>query len=831
DLLATSLAEIVDGWHRGEKPSAERWLERHPELAADSEIAVRLIYEEVCLREDHGERVDSTELYRRFPQWREAIAVVLDCHHLMPSIQQPAQFPATGETLGEFRLLHELGRGALGRVFLATQPTLSDRPIVVKLTAQTGQEHLSLARLQHTHIVPLYLVQDFPDVYLRALCMPYLGGATWSAILQGLQSKPAFCRTGKQIVDRLNQLEKYGAKPRTAAGPAITFLARSNYIEAVCWIGACLADALQYAHQRGLVHLDIKPSNVLLSGDGQPMLLDFHLACELSRLAANTVDRLGGTPGYMSPEQAAATTAFKAGRPMPQPIDGRSDIYSLGVLLYESLAGELPPADSPPDAGMLRWANPEVSRGLTEIVCKCLADNSSARYGDAGLLATDLRCHLANLPLRGVPNRSLAERWQKWRRRRAHALPILISGLLLIVLAIASMGVGGLFYRERIRSAESELLQSQREFNNGDYLASSQHAEMGRGSLHWLTWKTDLIAELDQQIEAAQRAQSVVELHELVEKLRFIDDQQLSDKALANVAQICGEIWKVRDVLAAPLKMEDANAASKSIQLKQLRHDLLDLAILSARLNFRIAPPSDKPEARVMALQQLAQAVKLCGESPVLNLAEREYSVDSGEIKPDLKLVSLPTVMDAWEHYAIGRWLMHQGLLSDAEHQIAEATQLLPNDFWSNFQLARCNYELSRFDQALTSATVCVALAPERALCYYNRALCYQAINRDSDAMYDFATALKLDPKLAPAAFAQGMLLIKLSRLDDAEVSFKWALTAGIRPSEVDYQFARISLAKHDMASARQWLENCLALDPANSDAQALQKKILATVQ
>src|SRR5947209_1802701 len=83
---------------------------------------------------------------------QQALAVVLDCHRLLRNVDEPPKFPSAGQRLGEFRLLRELGRGGQGRVFLATQPSLSDRPLVVKLTAPTGQEHLSLARLQHTNI-------------------------------------------------------------------------------------------------------------------------------------------------------------------------------------------------------------------------------------------------------------------------------------------------------------------------------------------------------------------------------------------------------------------------------------------------------------------------------------------------------------------------------------------------------------------------------------------------------------------------------------------------------------------------------------------------------
>ena len=98
-------------------------------------------------------------------------------------------------------------------------------------------------------------------------------------------------------------------------GPYRGTLARSTYVQAIAWIGACLADGLQYAHDRGLVHMDIKPSNVLLTGDGQPMLLDFHLARGAIDPADPLPRGLGGTTAYASPEQRAAMASIRqAGR-------------------------------------------------------------------------------------------------------------------------------------------------------------------------------------------------------------------------------------------------------------------------------------------------------------------------------------------------------------------------------------------------------------------------------------------------------------------------------------------------------------------------------------
>ncbi len=121
--------------------------------------------------------------------------------------------------------------------------------------------------------------------------------------------------------------------------PVTPFLGQASYEQAICWLGACLAEALKYAHERGLVHLDLKPSNVLLTADRQPMLLDFHLAQEALEPGARGI-HFGGTPGYMSPEQAQAIAAIRQHGTVTDTIDGRSDIYSLGLVLYEALGGQ-----------------------------------------------------------------------------------------------------------------------------------------------------------------------------------------------------------------------------------------------------------------------------------------------------------------------------------------------------------------------------------------------------------------------------------------------------------------------------------------------------------
>ena len=226
-LAAAVVEEMTKAASAGDEVRAEAWFQRHPILAADEQSAVRLVFEEICLREEQGEHVDSDEVYARFPQWKQALAIVLDCHRLIDVEPAPLIFPEAGEQIGELRLVRELGRGGQGRVFLAIQPSLSDRPLVVKLTPRRGDEHLSLARLQHTHVAPLYLVQDFPEQNLRALCMPFLGGASWASLLQGMSPIPPAGRRGSDIVEQLERLPVDLPSPPTSGGPALAFLGRA----------------------------------------------------------------------------------------------------------------------------------------------------------------------------------------------------------------------------------------------------------------------------------------------------------------------------------------------------------------------------------------------------------------------------------------------------------------------------------------------------------------------------------------------------------------------------------------------------------------------------
>jgi serine/threonine protein kinase/lipoprotein NlpI len=838
DSKARELAdEIVRRWHTGtELPSAAKYFALHPELAEHDEAGVHLVYEEACLRREAGDQSAFDEILGRYPRWRGQLEVMLRCHCLLEEPRAEPDWPAVGDLLGDFRVEAELGRGGLGRVFLATERGLAGRPVVLKVTARAGHEHVSLARVQHTHIMPLYSTQEDGRRNLRVLCMPYFGGAPLDRLLEALRPVPLARRTGADLLAALDRVQAGSPRPMPARGPARKMLAHISYAEAVCWVGACLADALQYAHERGLVHLDVKPSNILLAADGEPMLLDFNVAQSPIRPDGPAAEAMGGTPLYMPPEQEAAMQALKQGRPAPGAVDGRADVYALGRLLYEALGGAHPPADGP--APQLDRINPQVSPSLADVLARCLARRPEARYQDAAALAADLRRHLSNLPLKGVPTRSLAERWRKWRRRRPYALARAVA-VVAVLAAAVGVGLREVEYRRqrggetarRWEAAVEALAEGRQQVEAGDSGHAVEALQRGLAEAGGLPEGEELVGRLTAELKRAHRAEAAQRLHDLADRLRFQGGGEFLPRGGARPLRAAWKaLWDRRVWL-----LDQKETALPEAAESQLEEDLRDLGTIWADLAVRLAGPGEADRARREALEVLAQAEKQFGPSAALYVQRQACAQALGrhdEAREAARLASAWRPRSGWDHAALGRSLLQRGRLEAAAAALAQATELDPGAFWPSFYQGVCAYRQQRYDEAVTAFRVCLALAPRgggdyhRANCYYHRGLARAARGDKEAALDDYSRALALDPGLGAAALNRGLLRYGKKQYDAALADLKQALDGGCDPAVVHYNRALVHLARGDRFDALRELDLALRANPHHAEARRLRDRL-----
>ncbi len=774
--------------------SAAAFLAQNPHLVADPEAAVRIIYEEICYHQEKGHDFDLDAFLDQFPDQRAQLQILLDCHRLLDPLLPP-QFPEVGETLGEFRLLAILGQGAFGRVFLASQPALADRPVVLKLAPQAGQEHLSLARLQHAHIVPLYLAQDFPKAHLHALCMPWLGGLGLNVLLHEILDVPPGQRTGRLLVEVLDRVSAAAPVPVPSVGPARALLSRLSFAQAVCWLVACLADALQYAHERRLVHLDLKPGNILLAADGQPMLLDFHLAQAPLQPGGPPPPWLGGTEPYMAPEQLTALRDLGHGRPLATPVDERSDIYGLGVVLYESLGGPVPwPADQPPPH--LARINPQVSVGLGDVVKRCLSIDPARRYTSAAALAEELRRHLADLPLRGVANRSVRERWAKWRRRRPQ-LATIGSALLVAVLALGSVATGtGAYFWHQDELARTDLAEGESLFARGDYPAAERAFLRGREQLRPLAGWSSLEGIFDDRLQATHRALAARDLHLFVERVRFlvgVDALGMSERQA--IESRCRAVWADRAALA---------------HVPETHADLVDLVLVWADLRLGLAAVDALPTTRRDLLGLIGEAETLLGPTPVLRRLRhaQETALGITPTKPAEELAP----RSAWEWAALGRQSLRDGDLARAADELHHALAQHPEDFWLHYYQGLCAYRQAAPEVALRHFHVCVALTPAAAECWYNRGLAFEGVGDWSAAAEDYDQALRLAPNFSSATFRRGTVRYRLGQYTEALVDLNRAIEDRVSPIPAHYYRGLAHLAVRNVPEGLRDLGTAWAL-------------------
>ncbi len=338
-----------------------------------------------------------------------------DTHDHAAAVRTGGSVPMP-ERLGEFRLLRELGRGGMGVVYEALQESLG-RHVALKVIhhghlddrrrQRFTREAQAVAQLHHTNIVPIFAVGEHDGLPYYA--MQYIAG-------RGLDAVVARWRTGG------DQIPPPAERWR--------FVAR---------IGAQAADALQFAHDQGVLHRDVKPANLLIDDQGAAWLTDFGLAKLVGQDDLTASGDVIGTLRYLAPEALHGAT------------DHRGDVYSLGLTLYELLTlnppfGDLSPSEllrhvSDGHPQRPRSFDPAIPRDLETIVLKAIAREPNDRYATAGAFADDLKAFLDDRPIRARRATPPERLWRWSRRNRALAsLTAIAAGVLVLAAVVGWAG-------------------------------------------------------------------------------------------------------------------------------------------------------------------------------------------------------------------------------------------------------------------------------------------------------------------------------------------------------------------------------------------------------
>lgn len=694
-----------------------------------------------------------------------------------------------GDTFYGFELVEELGQGAFARVFLAQQRALAGRLVVLKISRRPTREAERLARLQHTNVVPVYSVHDDPPVQI--ICMPFLGRTTIADVLRQYRwqrSREPSSTSGRWSLTRRGHSTRWesqsppatrtptGSTSSSSVSATPTTEPQESLIGdplAVLRLLSQLAAGLHHAHERGILHLDIKPANVLLAETGEPMLFDFNLAFD-----AHEHDRelIGGTIAYMAIEQLEDMRSRGQGQ-----IDARTDLYALGVMAWEMLTGEVPFPPGPrglvnlddliaarrTELPPLRKLNPAVTPAVEAIIRKLLTPEPADRYQSAAELKADIDRHLADLPLLHTPEPSWQERFQKWRRRNPRFLRRLtISASLLLTTLTA-----GLTYHyletQAIAAARSEyhaLIPRMRSAHI-DLLVHGEYTWQEQGRLRAF----EILQEYGLPYDPKWRE------HPKFQRLPPEEQRELSASLADLLLLIVQSRWET-DRWRPP----DAQ--------RQAAAELLELN----RLAQRLYPPDLIPPLLIQQAQEMAEIL--------------------GANTTDLPPYALPASFR--DHYLEAARDILAGRFTQALGHLEPLVAQRPSDGLVHFWIAFCRQQLGQYDNAIDRYDIASVLLPHDSRPVFFRGMIHSQTLRPSIAELQYTQAIYMTPEDPLYYRARGITRWRLRKYEEAEEDLDQALRLGGPDIQAHIYRAWIRKARDNHQGAQEDLERAFTLKP-----------------
>jgi serine/threonine protein kinase/tetratricopeptide (TPR) repeat protein len=660
----------------------------------------------------------------------------------------------TGDVLGgRYEILQLLGEGGMGAVYKAMDRELN-RPVALKLIrpqlaanpailARFKQELLLAHQVTHKNVIRIYDLGDADGV--KFISMEFVDGADLRNLIQEQKKFP----------------------PREAV----------EITRQIC-------HALEATHSVGVIHRDLKPQNIMRDATGRILLMDFGLARTVEGDGMTQTGTLVGTMEYMSPEQALA-----------KDLDQRSDLFTLGLILYELLTGKTPFKAESVVASLIKRTQERalpvsdhdetIPRSLSNIVSKCLERDPSLRYQDAAALRRDL------------------EEWQSTGSAVTVRFPAVrtwgegIWAWIGAGVAVVALAATGIIYRHQLfsPSASRAPLQPQISLTIVPFRNAS-----GDRSLDWLSTTVAAMLRTDMGQSSTLRTAASDRVDQIMHDLRVAPDANLGPDTLRRVAEftsadrmLWGQYSKLGNHIRIDATLED---------LKQQRN---------FTMNTEAASEKDLPQA----LQQLADSVEKNLALPAQTIKE----LQAKSLKPSSQSVQ------ALRYYEEGLPLLRQGKYPEAQRSFQSSIGEDPNFALAHAKLGQVYFNLGYGNEAEESTRKAVDLSqnlppPEKSLI---AAIHDQTANDNKKAAEQYESLANLLPEDADIQFALAGLYTTLGSFDKARAGYDRLLARDPKYVEALYGRGAVEISAGNSQASLDYLNRAVSLtiEAGNDQEQA----------
>ena len=755
------LIDMENSWSKGKQRSVPDYVDILADLVDDESFLSCVAHEEFRQRRRAGEKVRPEDFAQRYgistDDWDKdsAPSASSNLGTAVPEIQRQ---------WNGFDILALLGESHVSRVVLARQRSLDERLVVLKFTPARPIEPTRVAKLNHPGVIPTYSIEATSQCNVHV--MPFVGRRTFADAVEER------CTTTRPDPDDVY------ADLCFDGGIDQPLKRLKRYIDRTLWMVGRIAEALDHIHRQRVVHSNLKPSNILLNENGLPVLLDIDLDTGFGG-SSETNDVLP----YTSPQRLQSIYDGDDRR------DPRDDIYSLGVILYQLLAGELPYPEPESEQSSLLLERIEQRQSLppslrksfcgsadiASIIKKCLRPDPKHRYQSAKQLKEDIQCLFSNHFLKHA-QQSATSRFQKFRQRHPRLFSYwnLVGLVVLTCGAVAAAG----YYHHRRQLKHSALTKYE-------------------------TFRRDY-QKLRPQLTAFDS--------QAVDFTKALDTgQEMFAKYVVDTVT-----WKEQAVV------QDLEPAHKN----SLQTDLASLSYLLATGNewaaLRSSVKSEyrlRTAQRMCAFAQFNAHTRMKSVEAVSNHVTRLLEPERAASQPDKKP---STSISGVDGHQLGIQLFVLGKVEAAAKSFESALTDRSHDPFLWFDKATAHTKLNDPEQAFECYTKCIALSPAnleslQTLAYFGRAEVALAMSRYDSAIRDIDRFIEKQPNVARAHMICGISHHEVGNQLQAIAAFDEAIKLKTPETRAYFLRSAAKLATNDTSGSKSDLQEGLGLQPEDA--------------